>query len=130
MSSTYPLSTMDIPTPRHLRELLRAVTPRKRWPTTVPPNKYPAEIIENIASFMTIDDFLNFRLVNGTIHDATVSLFAGRFFRHITAEFTFDGLNRLLEIAAHSDITGEVCFGKMLRCLSVTQAVWSYIEGA
>lgn len=130
MSITYPLSTMDTPTPRQLRELLRVVTPRKWWPTAVSPHKYPADVIEHIASFMSIDDFRNFRLVNGTIHDATVSLFARRYFRHITFEFTFDGLNRLLEIISHSDITGEICFGRMLRCRSITQAVWSKNEGA
>jgi hypothetical protein len=90
-----------------------------------PLTEYPPDIIEIITSFLTFDDFRNFRLVNGMVHDAKVSLFVRRFFRPITLELTLDGLQKLLEICNPSDNTGEARFGGMLRCLSITQGVWS-----
>jgi hypothetical protein len=96
---------MNILNPKQFKELVQ----------TTSPNKYPPDIIENIALFMTINDFRNFRLVDRRIYNATISLFVRRFFCYLAIEFTFDGPKKLLEISHHSDITGEVRFGRMLQ---------------
>lgn len=62
------------------------------------------------------------------MHNATVHLFTRNHFRFQTAEFTFHGLQRLIEISKHRDLSNTVLFGTRIRNVSLTQVVWSEEE--
>ncbi|QDS73885.1 hypothetical protein FKW77_007080 [Venturia effusa] len=67
----------------------------------IPHQGCSSEILERIATFLPIEDFRNFRLVNATIYNSTTHLFTRKHFEFQTVDFTFDGLKRLIEVSKH-----------------------------
>jgi hypothetical protein len=108
--------------------LIRAMMPCKQQPIVVPLSNYPPELIEKIADLLPLEDFRNVRLINKTVNDGTVHLFARKYFRLLTIDITFDGLQMLVDISRHRDVSGDVRFGNSVRWIKFMQAVWSARE--
>lgn len=62
------------------------------------------------------------------MYNATIHFFTRKHLEFQTVEFTFQGLQRLIDISKHKGLSKSVLFGSRIRCVSSTQAVWSKKE--
>lgn len=62
------------------------------------------------------------------MYNATIHLFVRDYFKFQTIEFTLHGLQCLINISKHQDLSKSVLFGSRIRFVSFTQAVWSENE--
>lgn len=121
---------MELPKLRRSERLRRILMPLLPSPNAVPLSDYPPELMEKVASFLPLEDLRNLRFVNRKINYATVHLFARENLRWVPVDLTFDGLQKLLEISRHYDLSGEVHFGSRIKTIEFRQAVWSDEEVA
>ncbi|TLD36742.1 hypothetical protein E2P81_ATG02524 [Venturia nashicola] len=89
-----------------------------------------SEILDCIAGFLSLEDLRSLRLVNGTMYNATIHSFVHNHLKFQTVEFTFRGLQRLVDISKHLDLSKTVLFGSGIRFVSFTHAVWSEKEAS
>jgi hypothetical protein len=115
---------------RRSKRLLRATKTNRQLPMAVPLDNCPPEIIEMVVDYLPFSDFCSIRSTDRRINYATVYLSARKYFRTFEVDFTLNGLQRLVDIANHCDISGEVRFGEGVQHISLKQAVWSEQEGA
>ncbi|KAE9966706.1 hypothetical protein EG328_008659 [Venturia inaequalis] len=97
-------------------------------PQFLPHEDCNSDVLECVADYLSLDDLRNLRLVNGTMYDATIRLFVRRYFKFQTVEFTLHGLQRMIDISKHQDLSKTVLFGNRICFISFTQAVWSEKE--
>ncbi|KAE9964588.1 hypothetical protein BLS_008210 [Venturia inaequalis] len=116
---------MKFPKFKGSKRLRRLLTPRPRYPIAIPLSNYPPELIERVAAFLPRKDLCNLRLVNRKVNCATVHLFVRENFRQFDIDFTQEGLQKLVDISQHYDLSGEVNFGAWIQVVRLRQAVWS-----
>lgn len=113
---------------RRSERLRRALKPRQQPTNAVSLDRHPPELVEKIASFLPLADLCNLRFVNRRTNYSTAQLFVRKHFCEIVVEFTYDGLQRLDDIARLHGLSGNVVFGSRVRRITFKQGVWSEYE--